>query len=450
MRGLLPAFAVLIGLTSRAVANSPVDTLPPKTRARAQCSIAAAVEYQVPANIMLAVADMEGGRAGQWVRNDNGTFDVGPMQLNTRYLAHLEERYGITPAQASAPGCGPFRLAAWRLRRHLSRDKGDIWTRAANYHSTTPRHNHKYQRKLRRLAGKWRRWLEKHYRTFEATKAAPLTARTHHEPASGDSNTSGLAGSDASLVRSMQLLTGRHPWQTNEWRSPANSKSIGRADAGRLDNGRQLPPHSRYRIRNPRRAWGTGAVIEWVQAAFDQAPPGPAVAVHDLSRPRGGRMSDHRSHQSGRDVDIAYYQHHCRGTCRFRTLDPSQLDAARQWPLLRYWLKRGVVELILVDYDLQQPLYIAAKAAGTSPDDLRKWFQYPGGAQRPGGIIRHEKNHRDHFHVRFRCTAEDSACKETRAGLGKLPTTFEVPRTPVLDLLDGPDNPFAHSVGGLL
>jgi hypothetical protein len=52
------------------------------------CSIFAAVKYEVPANMLLAIAEKEGGRPGQWNRNDNGTVDVGSMQFNTVYLPH--------------------------------------------------------------------------------------------------------------------------------------------------------------------------------------------------------------------------------------------------------------------------------------------------------------------------------------------------------------------------
>ena len=41
----------------------PMD-LPPQLHERVVCSIAAAVKYGIPANIMLAVAEKEGGKAG--------------------------------------------------------------------------------------------------------------------------------------------------------------------------------------------------------------------------------------------------------------------------------------------------------------------------------------------------------------------------------------------------
>ncbi|MBK9663459.1 MAG: conjugal transfer protein TrbN, partial [Nitrosomonas sp.] len=56
--------------------------LPPDMQERVVCSIAAAIKNEIPANILLAIAEKEGGKPGQWVRNNNGTYDVGVMQFN--------------------------------------------------------------------------------------------------------------------------------------------------------------------------------------------------------------------------------------------------------------------------------------------------------------------------------------------------------------------------------
>ena len=105
----------------------PFLDLPPPLYERVVCSIAAAVKYEVPANMLLAVAEKEGGKPGQWVRNANGTHDVGPMQFNTAYLSELG-KYGITAADVAESGCYPFDLAAWRLSGHIRNDQGDLWT----------------------------------------------------------------------------------------------------------------------------------------------------------------------------------------------------------------------------------------------------------------------------------------------------------------------------------
>ncbi len=147
--------------------------LPPQLQERVLCSISAAVKYEVPANIVLAVAEKEGGKPGQWVRNSNGTHDVGPMQFNTTYLRDLA-RYGITADDVAAAGCYSFDLAAWRLRMHIRNDKGDLWTKAANYHSRTPQYNAVYRADLMRKAVKWADWLEARFVTLDVTKAGAM------------------------------------------------------------------------------------------------------------------------------------------------------------------------------------------------------------------------------------------------------------------------------------
>jgi hypothetical protein len=137
---------------------------PEEMNERVMCSVIAAVKYDVPANIILAVAEIEGGKPGQYVENTNGTLDVGPMQFNTAYLQDLA-RYGITAKDVEASGCYSYELAAWRLRGHILNDSGDLWTRAANYHSKTPYYNAEYRAKLIRASGKWGNWLTERFKT---------------------------------------------------------------------------------------------------------------------------------------------------------------------------------------------------------------------------------------------------------------------------------------------
>jgi len=155
----------------------PLD-LPPAQVERVVCSITAAIKYQVPANIMLAIAEQEGGRPGleNKNRNDNGSYDVGRMQFNTAYLKDLE-RYGITAEDVARPGCYSYDLAAWRIHGHIKNDSGDIWTRAANYHSRTPYYNSIYQSQITPKAAKWQRWLEERFDTYDATKPAEKPAQ---------------------------------------------------------------------------------------------------------------------------------------------------------------------------------------------------------------------------------------------------------------------------------
>jgi hypothetical protein len=61
----------------------------------------------------------------------------------------------------------PFMLAAWRIRGHLHNDSGDVWTRASNYHSRTPRFNRRYRADLIRRAVRWTTWLDSHFPTHD-------------------------------------------------------------------------------------------------------------------------------------------------------------------------------------------------------------------------------------------------------------------------------------------
>lgn len=140
--------------------------LPPELHEPVTCIIEAAAEYNVPANILLALAEKEGGKPGQWVRNKNGTFDVGPMQFNSAYLKELAA-HGIFEIDVANYGCYPYHLAAWRIRDHIYNDKGDLWTRVANYHSRTPSFNQIYRTDLMVRANKWMEWVDTHFVTYE-------------------------------------------------------------------------------------------------------------------------------------------------------------------------------------------------------------------------------------------------------------------------------------------
>lgn len=139
---------------------------PPQMHERIVCSISAAAKYEIPTNVLLAVAEIENGKPEQWVRNANGTYDVGALQFNTGYLKQLQH-FGIEPADVASTGCYSYDLAAWRLRQHMLKDHGDLWTRFANYHSRTPRLNIVYCRALMHAAARWADWLANRYATHE-------------------------------------------------------------------------------------------------------------------------------------------------------------------------------------------------------------------------------------------------------------------------------------------
>ncbi|MFK3721415.1 muramidase [Pseudomonas fulva] len=161
----------------------PIDAPPPLPPLEEPivCSVMAAVKYELPVNIVLAVAAQEGGKPGQWVRNTNGTYDVGPMQFNTSYLRELA-RYGITAQDVEQGGCYAYDLAAWRLRGHVRNDRGDLWTRVANYHSRTPAINARYRQQVMRRAAWWADWLDERFATQQIAQTAVLSGAPGQAP----------------------------------------------------------------------------------------------------------------------------------------------------------------------------------------------------------------------------------------------------------------------------
>jgi LysM repeat protein len=194
------------------------------------------------------------------------------------------------------------------------------------------------------------------------------------------------------------------------------SAAVGPTNRGRLENGVLLPPHRGYVIRSKARAYGTEETTRWIVDAFDSVnarfKTRKTVRIHDISDRNGGRIHDHKSHQNGRDADIGYYQKKCpRNACPFEDFKPSDLDVARQWALLEYWLRNDQAEMIFIDYRLQAKLYRYAKRRGVPEAKLDRWIQYPRGKYHPVGVVRHFRNHEDHLHVRFVCPYSDVKCR---------------------------------------
>jgi hypothetical protein len=167
----------------------------------------------------------------------------------------------------------------------------------------------------------------------------------------------------------------------------------------------QLSHGPGYRIRDPKRAWGTFIAISRIHEVlgaysrrFRRAKP---IKIWDLSRKGGGYFPPHKSHRSGRDVDIPYPLRR-KYSKRYRSATPKRIHPARAWWLIKRFIKTGDVTFIFIDYPLQRVLYNYAKRIGEPKRLLEKAFQYPRGKRKLRGIMRDEPGHSSHFHVRFR------------------------------------------------
>jgi LysM repeat protein len=195
---------------------------------------------------------------------------------------------------------------------------------------------------------------------------------------------------------------------------PKTAFSIGQPARGRLKNGLQLPSNDAlYTIRNPEHSWGSSHMIEELQrglanfrraSGFDRR-----ILIEDMSQHGGGRFGPHKSHRSGRDVDI---QLPVRAGLRQDIVpdDMSLVDWDATWAMIKGFVTTGQIKYIFLSRSRQVPLYRAALRAGASEEEISRYLQYPHGA--PKAIVRHSSGHVKHIHVRFLCADYETQCSD--------------------------------------
>lgn len=110
-----------------------------------ECINQAAIAYQVPAALIVSILKIEGGWKGAASPNKNGTFDYGPMQINSCYFETLA-KYGITKTDVQYNPCVNVAVGTWILAQSIAAGK-DVWHGVGIYHSRTKIFNEKYRKK---------------------------------------------------------------------------------------------------------------------------------------------------------------------------------------------------------------------------------------------------------------------------------------------------------------
>lgn len=204
-------------------------------------------------------------------------------------------------------------------------------------------------------------------------------------------------------------------------KKPERGQSIGAPWSGKLERSTRFKAPSRVHVRRPLRMYATKTTIEHTRRAIietlEQFPKAHTLAMGDFSAQTGGRISEHNSHQSGRDVDLGlFYKKRPAGyPAAFVEADEDTLNSAAMWALISNLAATtkddGGVKMMFLDFDLQGVIYDWALENGVSEKRLNRIFQYPHGRGASAGLVRHEPNHGNHLHVRFQCATADVACR---------------------------------------
>lgn len=110
------------------------------------CIEQTADRFNLPKNLLKAVLKVEGGDIGKVNDNTNGTYDIGPMQINSIWLPHFEEYVTLDKIQNN--GCINLQVGAWILRYNINNAGGNTWEGVGNYHSSTPNLHQNYVYKV--------------------------------------------------------------------------------------------------------------------------------------------------------------------------------------------------------------------------------------------------------------------------------------------------------------
>lgn len=204
-------------------------------------------------------------------------------------------------------------------------------------------------------------------------------------------------------------------------RGPIDGQSLGAPWAGALHDAAMLEPGEGYFIRRPWRSFGTQTMVDIIERVTtdvaDRFYDTHVIAIGDLSAENGGHISDHSSHQSGRDVDIGliFKQKPIGYPESFVVGTAENLDLEATFVLVEELAKTasedGGALVLFLDFKVQGLLYNWALENGENPEYLAKLFQFPHGRGTCAGIVRHEPNHADHIHARFKCPSADGHCQ---------------------------------------
>jgi penicillin-insensitive murein endopeptidase len=206
--------------------------------------------------------------------------------------------------------------------------------------------------------------------------------------------------------------------------SDGTSVSVGRTNAGMMLDPARIPDDGDgfwappiWRQRGAR--YGVEELVDLIAAvgrSVSAQYPGSRLGVADLSRGRGGGAEHHRSHQSGRDVDLVLFATDAAGTPiasdTMHVFDddghgrraPVRLDIPRTWAVVRALVTSTEAEVQRIFF--YEPLALRvldyARELGESELILERARAV---LRQPSDSARHD----DHMHVRIFCPAADVA-----------------------------------------
>lgn len=212
---------------------------------------------------------------------------------------------------------------------------------------------------------------------------------------------------------SWSLRPGGGPQVPDSFDVPGGGLSVGRPQRGRLMSAVQLPDSPLYTRGVKRVLWGSSYTIEQLQVAFAHFRHDTGfehqIVVGSISKRNGRHLPPHKSHQSGRDVDIRLpLLPHVPDT---KNPNEDEIDWYATWALIKALGATDAVKVVFLEADLHRRVYEAARTMGESRDTLADYLIFPQWRPKADPLVRHSRGHDEHIHVRFRCADDEPKCK---------------------------------------
>jgi penicillin-insensitive murein DD-endopeptidase len=204
--------------------------------------------------------------------------------------------------------------------------------------------------------------------------------------------------------------------------SDGTSVSVGKTNGGTIVDPARLPDEGdgfwtppTWKQRGAR--YGVDELVDLIAGVgrrISAQYPGSRVAVADLSRGRGGGAEHHRSHQSGRDVDLVLFYTAPDGTPVVNDTmhvfgDDGRgrganvvLDVPRSWAVIRALVTSTEAEVQRIFFYEPHSLRVLDYAREIGEPDLI--------VERARAVLRQPSDsarHDDHMHVRIFCPVTD-------------------------------------------
>lgn len=264
----------------------------------------------------------------------------------------------------------------------------------------------------------------------EAEEEADDHDEDEAEPANGiDPESEAIPGANVPLDETIRYTTDLTDQDLDKLFSgdlaSLGSISMGFAQSGRMIGAVKMSQDPAWTLVVPEYAWGTQETVDYLSAAARlvkaQFPDSVPLRVNHIGKKDGGYVRPHRSHQSGRDVDLGFFYKNDVGPGGLPRAREKLIDPARNWALIRAIVTQTDVQVILADRRIQNVLYEHALAQGEDKEWLDSLF-HAGTAS----LVQHARRHRDHFHVRFFSPRSQELGRRVQPLLAKRPDENKV------------------------